>query len=144
MNRLLTDAQLTVGEETLEAGKLPPSVVIDLVSIFRGYLGELAESYPLVATFEGEDDNDGLGRQRCAKLAACLAIFNENQFTPRSGYDATNANRTGFVYSLDGEVFEVFKYVFGLFWPLPKEFQNNFQNSARTRTSAQGSFVNRL
>lgn len=144
MNRLLTDEQIAVGDESLENGRLSPTMIMDLVSIFRGYLSELADKYPLEATFTAENDNDGLGRQRCAKLAACLAVFNENQFTPQSGYAPTNANRTGFNYSMDGEVFEVFKYAFCLFWALPRQFQNNFQNGSRSQTSAQGRFVNRF
>lgn len=138
---LLSQDQLAAGKISLNDGKLHSSQVSDLISIFRGYLGGLADGYAMKATLEAEDDNDGLGQRRCEKLAACLILFQENQFTPASGFAPTAANRTGFNYSLDGEVFEIFKYCFGLFWNLPKDFTNPFQNSALNRVSAQGRFV---
>lgn len=135
---LLTDDQITAGAATLVNGKLPASAVSDLLSISRGYLGALADDYPLEATFTAEDDSDGLERGRAAKLAACLALFQENQFTPKSGFEATNGSRTGFVYSLDGEVFQIFLYVFGLFWTVPTAIANG--GSANRRRSTQGAF----
>ena len=144
MALLLTEEQLAAAAISLEDGKLTPSQVSDLVSIFRGYLAELEANYALESTLSLEDDSDGLGRQRCQKLAACLILFQDNQFTPESGFAPTAANRTGFIYSLDGENFEVFRYAFGLFWPIPKELINKYLGTGRTRTSSQGQFVNTI
>src|SRR6476661_5701487 len=142
MAQLLTKAQIDAGSAVVAQNdnKLTASQVADLVSIFRGYLGSLAANYSIRATLEAEQDIDG-GDLRCAKLAACLALFQENQFTPASGFAATNANRTGFTYSLDGEVYETFKYAFGLFWDLPPELEIRFNNSRTGGKSAQGQFV---
>lgn len=134
---LLSSEQLAAGLATLDSGKLTPSQVFDLLSIFRGYLGTLAENYEIQSTLENEDDGNGLNARRCEKLAACLILFQENQFTPHAGFDPTAANRTGFVYSLDGENFEIFKYCFGLFWDVPKELTQK----GSPRVSSQGSFT---
>ncbi len=139
---LLTTDQLAAGLATLENGKLTASQVDDLYSIFRGYLGNLAPNYPILTVLRAEDDDESGGARRCEKLAACLILFQEDQFTPESGFAPTAANRTGFNYSADGEMFEIFKYCFGLFWDIPKEMTNRFQNAGSSRTSAQGRFVN--
>lgn len=141
---LLSLDQLAAGKISLQSGKLHLSQVSDLVSIFRGYLGPLADDYSIEAILVAEDDTTSGGARRCEKLAACLELFRDNQFTPESGFAPTAANRTGFNYSLDGEVYEIFKYCFGLFWPIPKELANNFQSGNRLRSSAQGSFVPKL
>lgn len=108
----------------------------DLLSIFRGYLGELESDYSIQATLEAQDD-DTDPSQKCAKLMACLALWSENQFTPSvAGFAPTAANRTGFVYSLEGENFEIFKYAFGLFWSLPR----GLGSSSNQRVSTQGTF----
>lgn len=135
MATLLTSAQITAGVASLTNDKLTTPQISDLVSIFRGYLGDLAGDYALQATFEALDDSAN-GAQICAKLAACLALFQENQFTPRAGFDPTAANRTGFVYSLDGEIYEIFKYAFGLLWDLPRSLSGK-----ASRVSTQGTFV---
>lgn len=137
---MLTKEQMVAGLASLEEGKLSPSAIGDLVSIFRGYLSDLFANYSIESTFQNEDDNDGLGAQRCQKLAAVLLLFQENQFTPAAGFSATSSD--GFNYSLDGENFELFKYAFGLFWELPKAFQSPFQNAFNRRTSAQGKYKN--
>lgn len=144
MTYLLTEEQLAAASGSLEEGKLSAAHVDDLLAIFRGYLGTLASKYPLRSTFEAEDDEDGLGRRRCEKLVACLVLFQDNQFTPESGFAPTAANRTGFIYSSDGEVFEIFKYAFCLFWDWPEEFANKFQAGNANRRSAQGRFVKTL
>lgn len=142
MPLLLSEEQLAAGEASLKQGKLTPSQIVDLVSIFRGFLNELADNYTIQATLEAADDKDGFERQQCAKLSACLVLFQENQFTPESGFAPTVSNRTGFNYSLDGEVFEIFKYCFGMFWPIPKELSNKFMSGAgRSGSSVQGRFV---
>lgn len=141
---LLTTDQLEAGLSTLNNGKLLLSQVDDLTSIFRGFLGELADNYPIRQTLTLEDDTTSGGARRAEKLAACLLLFQDNQFTPESGFAPTAANRTGFNYSMDGEVFEIFKYAFGLYWNLPVEFTNAFLSASRNRTSAGGRFVNTL
>lgn len=138
---LLTTEQLAAGLATLVNHKLTKAMVDDLVAIFRGFLGDLEANYPISATLTAEDDNDGLGARRCEKLAACLLLFQENQFTPESGFAPTAANRTGFNYSLDGEVFQTFLYCFGLFWPVPRQLADN---KSTRRGSAQGRFVTTL
>lgn len=142
MSFLLTEEQLATAAGALEQGKLSAAHIDDLLAVFRGYLGGLAVNYSIRSTFEAEDDDDGLGRRRCEKLVACLSLFQENQFTPESGFAPTAANRTGFIYSMDGEVFEIFKYAFCLFWDWPAEFGNKFQPSRGVRKSLQGTFVN--
>lgn len=137
---LLTDDQIAAGAAALTDGKLSGSMVADLVSIFRGYLGDLAVNYPLEATLAAEDDNAS-DAKRCAKLAACLSLFQENQFTPLAGFAPTAGNRTGFVYSMDGEVFEIFRYAFGLFWDIPAAL--TAKAGSQSRVSTQGAFIRR-
>lgn len=139
MSLLLTDEQLAAGSATLNSGQLTPSQVSDLVSIFRGYLGKLAPNYPIQAALASENDTTSGGWQRCAKLAACLVLFQENQFTPDSGIAATRTE--GVNFSADGEVFEIFKYAFGLFWDIPKELWNKYNRLSSNRTSLQGRVV---
>lgn len=147
-NFLLTKTQIDEAKADVfgndPKNRLSPAQVSDLVSIFRGYLSELVDSYSydLENTFLNEVDTAD-GPLRATKLAACLKIFQENQFTPASGFAPTAANRTGFNYSLDGEVFEVFKYAFCLFWNWPVEFENRFKRSSSAFVSSQGRFVKR-
>jgi hypothetical protein len=123
MALLLTTDQIDAAAATLVTSdnKLTAGMVSDLVSIFRGYLGPLASSYTLKDTLAAQQDLQENDERIAAKLAACLALFQENQFTPESGFAPTAANRTGFNYSLDGEVYEIFKYAFGLLWDIPVE-----------------------
>jgi hypothetical protein len=143
MPLLLTKSQIDAGSEAvaLTDNKLTADQISDLVSIFRGYLGPLFDLYPVESTLAAEQDTAG-SALRCAKLAACLGLFQENQFTPQSGFAATNANRTGFTYSLHGEVYEVFKYAFGLFWTIPAELELQFNALSKRSggTSSQGVF----
>lgn len=141
---LLTTDQINQGSAAIanNGNKLTVSMVSDLVSIFRGYLGPLADNYDIETTLLAETDTQ-TGALRCAKLAACLFLFQENQFTPASGFAPTVANRTGFNYSLDGEVYEIFKYAFGLFWDIPKELELRFQNASARFTSTEGQFLRR-
>lgn len=113
---LLTSDQITAGAATLSGNKLKSSQIDDLVSIWRGYLGGLASNYALVSTLENqEDDADS---NRCAKLAACLLLWQDVQFDV-TAFSATNANRTGFTDSTEKERYEIFLYTFGLFWDIP-------------------------
>lgn len=137
MSLLLTSEQITAGAAGLSSGKLTASAVADLLSIFRGYLGDLESDYSIQSTLEAQDDSADLS-QKCAKLMACLALWSDNQFTPEiAGFAPTAANRTGFVYALSGENFEIFKYAFGLFWSLPKSLS---QSGSSSRVSTQGTF----
>lgn len=145
MGLLLTTEQIDAGAEAIvnNNNRLTASMVEDLLSIFRGYLGSLAANYDLKTTLENEQDANG-GSQKCAKLAACLFLFQENQFTPESGFAPTVANRTGFNYSMHGEVFEIFKYAFGLFWDIPPELVNKFnKSSGAMAASSEGFFLRR-
>lgn len=142
---LLTKEQIDAGSLAIanNDNQLTESMISDLVSIFRGYLGVLADRYPLESTLRAEQDTAG-GALRCAKLAACLTLFQDLQFTPASGFAPTVANRTGFNYSLDGEVYEIFKYAFGLFWNIPKELEIKYNRAAGGGSFAQGEFVRRI
>lgn len=134
---LLTSEQIDAAEGSLVNSKLTSAQVGDLLSIFRGYLGPLAADYALEATFTAQDDSSDTSR-KCAKLAACLQLFSDNQFTPDvAGFANTAANRTGFVYSLEGENYKVFTYAFGLFWDLPRQLAS----PNGRRVSMQGKFV---
>ena len=123
----LTADQVTKGEETLlgSAGsrRLKISQVDDLMSIFRKYLKHLATNYPIRATFEQLRD-DGVENNKCAKLAACLLLWQDVQFD-NSAFAATNANRTGFTDSTIQERFDIFEYAFCLFWDLPSNLSAN-------------------
>lgn len=141
---LLTTEQINDGAAQVAGhdNKLTVSMVFDLLSIFRGYLGPLADGYDIEGTLTAEQDTP-TSAQRCAKLAACLTLFQENQFTPASGFAPTVANRTGFNYSMDGEVYEIFKYAWGLFWDLPKEMELRFQSANAGSRSSEGQFIRR-
>jgi len=143
MASLLSKDQIDAGSLAVfnNGNKLTDDMVDDLVSIYRGYLGELFDNYDVEATLKAETDS--ALRKRCAKLAACLLYFQENQFTPASGFAPTLANRTGFNYSMDGEIYEVFKYAFGLFWNIPKELELRFNNMAGNSVSSEGVFLRR-
>lgn len=95
---ILTAEQITAGAATLSSNKLKESQVDDLISISRFYLGRFASNYALRSTFEGLTDT--VTSNRCAKLAACLLLWQENQFDV-SGFAATNANREGYYDSTD-------------------------------------------
>jgi hypothetical protein len=132
MASLLTTEQISAGETALIGNRLTLSQVDDLLSIFRGYLGAIANNYPLESTFTNLEDT--VSSNRCAKLAACLLLWQDNQFDV-SGFVATNANKTGFTDSTPGENYEIFKYAFGMFWTLPDRFLNSNQ---RQFNSSQG------
>jgi len=146
MAALLSKEQIDAGSQLVftTGNRLTASQITDLLSIFRGYLGPLASEYPLRATLEAEQDIPD-GDFKCAKLAACLNLFQELQFTPASGFAATVANRTGFNFSADGEVYEIFKYAFGLYWDIPAELEIRFNSlsSGGTGSFQQGAFVRR-
>jgi hypothetical protein len=117
----LTAEQITAGETTLagDAGdrRLKVSQIDDLMAIFRKYLKNLTGNYPLRKTFEDLRD-DGDENNRCAKLAACLLLWQDVQFD-NSAFAATNANRTGYTDSTLAERFDIFEYAFCLFWDMP-------------------------
>lgn len=137
---ILTDAQIAKGDESLTDDKLSGSQVDDLVSMCRAFLGPLASNYPLETTFESLDDSANT-KQRCAKLAACLLLWQEYQFL-NGGFAATNANRTGFNFSIDENAFQIFKYAFGFFWDIPIELQNRYLNTtALNRGPKQGNII---
>lgn len=135
---ILTSVQITAGATTLVDAKLKPSQIDDLVSIFRGYLGKSATDYTLVSTFESQTDT--LTSNRCAKLAACLNLWQENQFDV-SGFAATAASRQGYFDSTDEENFRIFVYAFGLFWDLPFEISSRFLKGGSSGSTSQGAFV---
>jgi len=141
---LLTPEQIEAAKANVfqHDNKLTASEVSDLVSIFRGFLGVLADNYTLESTLTAEQDTEN-GALRCVKLAACLALFQDNQFTPKSGFASGTGNRTGFNYSMDGEVYEIFKYAFGLFWPIPRELEIARLSINRLATPQQGPFDSR-
>ena len=144
MALLLTTEQIDAGSAAIATNdnKLTASMVGDLVSIFRGFLGPLASNYSIKTTLETEQDVMN-GELKCAKLAACLTLFQDLQFTPVSGFAPTVANRTGFNYSMDGEVYEVFKYAFGLFWDIPAEMELRFNRQSGMAKSVEGKFLRR-
>ncbi len=142
---LLTDDQISAGSLTLLNGKLQPSQVDDLISIWRSYLGTLASNYQLLTTLEALDDT-GNTRKRAAKLAACLLLWQDNQFDV-SGFAATAANKSGFNDSGPGENYEIFKYAFGLFWDIPVELEIKFNSNSSGGGSSKfssGVFVRNL
>lgn len=122
----LTAEAVSAGADTLESNKLKPSQIEDLVSVFRGYLGSLADEY--------DDFSDKLASltdsatsNTCAKLAAFLLVLQPNGFD-NGGFAATNANRSGFNYSIDEANFLAFKYAFGLLYTIPDQLVNPFQS----------------
>jgi hypothetical protein len=135
----LTDEQIENGADSLEDNKLTPSQVEDIVSIFRGFLWDLADNYELEETLTALEDSASV--KTCAKLAACLQLFNEEIAFDNGGFAATLANKTGFNYSLDTQEFKIFKYAFGLLWTVPIDIG---QMGASSGHSEQGYFVNTL
>lgn len=131
----LSSEAIQAGALTLENNKLKPSQIEDLVSVFRGYLDELAENYDL------ETDlgvlTDSANSNRCAKLAAYLLSLQDNEFD-NGGFSATNANRSGFNYSIDEENFLRFRYAFGLLYTIPRELANRYRKSSQGMTAVQG------
>jgi len=142
---LLSKDQVDAGSEAVlnNGNQLTESMIIDLISIFRGYLGELYDDYPIEDTLRAETDT-AIGPRKCAKLAAYLIYFQDNQFTPVSGFAPTVANRTGFNYSMDGEVYKVFEYAWGMFWNVPAEVRAQYGPSGSKRfASSEGEFLRR-
>jgi hypothetical protein len=133
----LTAEQIQAGEATLtgDAGdrRLKVSQVDDLLSIFRKYLRVYAGNYPLRTTFEVLRD-DGEENNKCAKLAACLLLWQDVQFDV-SEFAATNANRTGYTDSTVKERFDIFEYAFCLFWDLPSGVSSGAAGSSSYSSS---------
>lgn len=131
----LTAEAIQAGAETLESNKLKPSQIDDLVSTFRGYLDELADNYDL------ETDlgliTDTATSNRAAKLAAYLLTLQDNDFA-NGGFAATNANRSGFNYSINEAMFDRFKYAFGLLYTIPKELANRYRQGSQGLVTSQG------
>lgn len=121
----LTSEQIQLGANALSSWKLKQGQVDDLVSVFRGYLCELADDYELEATFSAETDT--AGRNRAAKLSACLILLQDNEFI-NGGFAPTNANRTGLNYSIDRTNYDIFRYMMGLFWTIPSALDNRWLN----------------
>lgn len=120
--RLSAEA-ISAGAETLENNRLKPSQIDDLVSVFRGYLGELADDYDMETDLGMLVDD--ANKNKCAKLAAFLLVLQPNGFD-NGGFAATNANRSGFNYSIDEANFQAFKYAFGLLYTIPDILKNSF------------------
>lgn len=139
ISNLLTEEQITFAKTTLIDNKLKPTQIEDLLSIFREFLGYLAENYQIEKTLT--DCQDVNGSEKCAKLSACLMLWQDNQFS-NGGFAPTLANRTGFNFSIDVEDYRIFKYAFGLFWNVPQELENKFIKNGRGRVSETGSFIN--
>jgi hypothetical protein len=138
---ILTTEQLNDAKAIIATSnnRLTASQVTDLVSIFREYLGEsLSKKYSLKTTLEAEIDITN-GDEKCAKLVACLFLWQENQFG-NGGFAPTAANRTGFNYSIGEEGFRIFKYAFGLFWDIPDGLSNRFLSSTAQGVSEQGTY----
>lgn len=138
---LLTTEQITDAKAIIANtnNRLTASQVTDLVSIFREYLGaSLSQKYSLKTTLESEVDVAN-GEEKCAKLVACLFLWQENQFG-NGGFAPTAANRTGFNYSISEEGFRIFKYAFGLFWDIPDGLANRFLASNSSGFSEQGTY----
>lgn len=132
----LNDAKAIIANTN---NRLTASQVTDLVSIFREYLGgSLSQKYSLKATLESEVDITD-GNDKCAKLVACLFLWQENQFG-NGGFAPTAANRTGFNYSISIEGFRIFKYAFGLFWDIPDGLHNEYLSSNASGYSEQGTY----
>lgn len=131
----LTSEAIQAGADNLENNRLKPSQIDDLVSTFRGYLQDLADDYDM------ETDLgllvDTVDRNKCAKLAAYLLILQPNQFD-NGGFAATNANRSGFNYSIDEANYQAFLYAFGLLYTIPARFNN--RNVSRASSSGQGTW----
>lgn len=137
---ILTDGQITQGTASLISGKLTESQVDDLITMFRNYLGFLASDYPIESTLTIQEDNTN-SKNRCAKLAACLLLWQDDQFL-NGGFAATNSNRTGFNYSIDETGYLIFKYAFGLFWDIPIQLDNKFLSGGNyVPNSRQGKFI---
>jgi len=134
MGGLLTQEQIDAGAATLAGGKLRQSQVDDILSIWRGYLGGLASSYSLSSTLSGAQD-DAVSN-KCAKLAACLQLWQDVQFDV-SAFAATNANRTGFTDSTKDERYEIFLYSFGLFWDIPSSLASKVSGPNVSNASSQ-------
>lgn len=134
----ITDGAATLFEISPSESRLKNSQVDDLVSICRKYLKGIASNYPLRETFESlRDDADE--NNKCAKLAACLLYWQDLQFD-NTAFAATNANKSGFTDSTVAERYDVFEYVFGLFWNIPDSI--SVSGSIR-RVSTQG-FMKRV
>lgn len=133
---VLTAAQITAGAETLVDDKFKLSQIDDLVAIFRNYLGgdQTVSTSTIRSTFEALTDD--ATNNKCAKLAACLNLWSENQFDV-SGFAATGASRQGYYDSTAAENFEIFKYAFALFWDLPYSVISRFSGLSRM-PSTQG------
>lgn len=130
------DLAVDLTDNTLK--KLKPTHIEDLVSIFRGYLGDLADNYALETTLKNARDKQDES-EKCAKLVACLALFQDSEVGGNGGFAPTVANRSGFNYSIDQDKYNVFRYAFGLFWTVPPELDNQFMKAgSRRRTSTQG------
>jgi hypothetical protein len=136
-SNILTPEQITAGNATLQDNKLLLTQVEDLLSMFREFLNHLAENYPIEATLKAETDTGG--SQKCAKLAACLLLWQDNQFA-NGGLEATRT--VGVNFSIDVEDYRIFKYAFGLFWSLPIEMENRFVKLGNNRQSQSGEFIN--
>lgn len=135
---MLTAEQITAGALLLTDNKLTESQVDDIVSIWRIYLGNLASGYSLRSTLEAQTDT--VTSKKCAKLAACLTLWQDVQFDV-SGFAATNASRNGYFDSTERERKEIFLYSFGLFWEIPQSLLASL-NQGWT-ASSQG-FANRV
>ncbi len=129
--------QITAGAASLTDNKLTDSQVEDIVSVFRGFLLDLADYYELTETLEELEDSET--KKTCAKLAACLQLFNEEIGFDNGGFAATLANKTGFNFSIDTQEFKIFKYAFGLLWTVPNDLG---VMGASSGFSEQGSFIN--
>lgn len=136
---VLTKAQIDEGADTLDNGTLRADQVSDLLSTFRGYLGPLAADYAIKSTLE--DLTDDATVSTAAKLAACLKLWQDNQFA-QGGFAATNANRKGFVDDWERENFLIFKYAFGLLFDFPPELEFKYlTGNANIGGSSQGTMT---
>jgi hypothetical protein len=133
----LTGEQIEAGANTLvgDTGdrRLKVSQVDDLMSIFRKYLKNYASNYPLRPTFESLRDDD-IENNKCAKLAACLMLWQDVQFDV-SSFEATNSNKTGYKDSTILERFDIFEYAFCLFWDMPSVISANGLNQSSFSSS---------
>lgn len=131
----LSSAQISAGANTLDANKLKPSQVDDLVSVFRDFLGSLAADYSVRSDLEALTDTPT--SNRCAKFAAYLILLQDAEFG-NGGFAATNANRTGFNYSIDQENYLMFRYFFGLLYDIPDELDNRWISGKGTSKPMDG------
>ena len=131
----LTAEQIEAGAATLSnLQKLKGSQIDDILSIWRGFLGNLASNYPLRSTLENVQDD--AENNRAAKLAACLLLWQDVQFDV-TAFVATNANRTGFTDSAIGERYDIFLYTFGLFWDIPSSLLKTLTGQNSNFASSQ-------